>query len=127
MLQFICIISQIFYMKEACGYAKERIEKNGQVSEVSKQWVLWCPPRKKEKIKHVFLHLFPSSRERENFKEHSRIRISHHKYPPHFVHLHILIWLYDSTLFESIIWLYNICLPVCFHIRMPFLWTPHKL
>jgi hypothetical protein len=32
-------------MKEACGFAKERIlsikkEKNGQVSKVSKQWVL---------------------------------------------------------------------------------------
>jgi hypothetical protein len=27
MLQFLYIISQIFYIKEACGYAKERIEK----------------------------------------------------------------------------------------------------
>jgi hypothetical protein len=34
-------------MKEACGYAKERILlKNGQVSEVSKQWVLRCPPER---------------------------------------------------------------------------------
>jgi hypothetical protein len=41
MIQILCIISQIFCMKEACGYAKERILlKNGQVSEVSKQWVL---------------------------------------------------------------------------------------
>jgi hypothetical protein len=36
-----CYLSKIFCMrKETCGYAKERIEKNGQVSEVSKQWVL---------------------------------------------------------------------------------------
>jgi hypothetical protein len=41
MLQILCIISQIFCMKEAYGYAKERILlKHGQVSEVSKRWVL---------------------------------------------------------------------------------------
>jgi hypothetical protein len=56
-------------MKEACGYAKESI-KNRQVSKVSKQWVLDArlkkeEKRKEEKIAHVFLHLFPSSRERK--------------------------------------------------------------
>jgi hypothetical protein len=41
MLQILCIISQTFCMKEACGYAKEKILlKNGQVFEVSKQWAL---------------------------------------------------------------------------------------
>ena len=42
---------------------KERIEKNGQVSEVSKQWVLRCPPEKRKemnKIAYVFLQLLPS-------------------------------------------------------------------
>jgi hypothetical protein len=44
------------------------------------------------------------------FKEQSIIRISHHinTYPPYSIHMHILIWLYYFTLFESIVWLYNI-------------------
>jgi hypothetical protein len=57
-------------MKEACGYAKERIEKmekclkyqnNGYFDAYLKKE----EKRKEEKIAHVFLCLFPSSRERK--------------------------------------------------------------
>ena len=42
--------------------------------------------------------------ERYVFKEHSRIRLA----TKSSTHMHILIWLYDSTLFGSNVWLYNI-------------------
>jgi hypothetical protein len=47
--------------------------------------------KEKKKIAHVFLQLFLSSNERYIFKEQYRIRISHHKYPTHSIHMHILI------------------------------------
>ena len=61
----------VLLQKRGMGYAKvihkkreeeRRIEKNGQVSEVLKQWVLRCLPEKKKmnKIAHVFLQLFPN-------------------------------------------------------------------
>ena len=41
---------------------EESIRKNGQVSEILKQWVLRCPPEKNDdemnKIAHVLLKLF---------------------------------------------------------------------
>jgi hypothetical protein len=41
-----------------------------------------------------------------------RIRFSHHIYLSYIhhipLHMHILIWLYDLTLFRFIVWLYNI-------------------
>jgi hypothetical protein len=48
---------------------KKVLQKNGQVSELSKQWVLRCPPEKKEmsKIAHVFLQNFPSCKREINF------------------------------------------------------------
>jgi hypothetical protein len=100
-------MQKLFMKKE------ERIEKNGQVSEWLKQWVLWCPPEKREKEKrmtYVFLQSwFQVSIERDVFKEHSRIRIAT-IYFHHSTHMHILIWLYDLTLFGSKVWLYNICI-----------------
>ena len=71
MLQVFVAISQKFAAEKGMGYAKvihkkreeeRRIEKNGQVSEVLKQWVVRCPSEKNEmnKIAHVFLQLFPS-------------------------------------------------------------------
>ena len=57
--------------------------------------------------------------ERYVFEEHSRIRLAiiyiyhiyiHHIYQPYSIHMHILIWLYDSTLFGSVVWLYKICI-----------------
>jgi hypothetical protein len=58
-----------------------------------------------------------SKRERYVFKEQSRIRLSI-IYIPHIpIHMHILIWLYDLTLFGSIVWLYNICAAsMLFHV-----------
>ena len=94
---------------------KERDKKNGQMSELLKQWVLRCPLEKKKKkmnkIAPVFLQsCFQVSNERYVFKEHSRIRLAtiyiHHTS----THMHILIWLHDSTLFGSEVWLYNICI-----------------
>ena len=59
MLQVLVTISQKFCCrKETWGYAKvihkkgkknKRDEKNGQVFEILKQWVLRCPPEKREK------------------------------------------------------------------------------
>ena len=51
--------------KEKKREEERRIEKNGQVSEVLKQWILRCPSEKKRKkemnkMTHVFLQLFPS-------------------------------------------------------------------
>jgi hypothetical protein len=40
-------------------------------------------------------------------------------------HMHILIWLYDLTLFGSIVWLYNICFASTYALS-PYLWAPHK-
>jgi hypothetical protein len=48
--------------------------------------------REKKRIKDNPCFLaFVSKFKRENSKEHGRIRIGHHKYPPHSIHLHILI------------------------------------
>jgi hypothetical protein len=51
---------------------KKSIEKM-DVSEILKQWVLWCPPKKREemnKIVHVFLQgCFQISKERYIFEE----------------------------------------------------------
>jgi hypothetical protein len=58
---------------------------------------------------------FPVSNERYVFKEQSRIRIVT-IYIYHSAHMHILIWLYDSTLFGSEVWPYNICIvSILFH------------
>jgi hypothetical protein len=67
-----------------------------------------CP---RDKDSPCFLTKFLSSkREIYSSWSKSRIRISHHinTYPPYSIHMHILIWLYDFTLFGSIVWLYNI-------------------
>jgi hypothetical protein len=82
-------------MKEACGYAKERIEKMDKCPKYqNNRYFDAClkkeEKRKEEKIAH-FSYICFQVQERENFKEHSKIRISHHQYPPHCVHLHILI------------------------------------
>ena len=138
MLQVLVAISQKFCcIKEACGYAKvihkkERDKKkNGQVFKLLKQWVLRCPPEKKKKkmnkIARVFLQsCFQLSNERYVFKEHSRIRLAtiyiHHTS----THMHILIWLYDLTLFGSEVWLYNICIASMLFMFSPLLWAPHK-
>ena len=59
MLQVLVAISQKFYCRKAAWAMqnlfikrkekkqRKRIEKNGQVFKVSKQWVLRCPPEKK--------------------------------------------------------------------------------
>ena len=51
------------------------------------------------KIAHIFLQKSFKFQKRDVFKEHSRIRLAtiyiHHTS----IHMHILIWLYDSTLF----------------------------
>jgi hypothetical protein len=39
--------------------------------------------------------------------------------------MHILIWLYDLFLFESIIWLYNICFASMYALS-PHLWALHN-
>ena len=50
---------------------KEKELKNGQVSELLKQWVLRCSPEEKKsemnKIAHVFLQLFPKFQTRDMF------------------------------------------------------------
>jgi hypothetical protein len=57
MFQVFVAISQKFCCREEeCGYAKvihkkeeiKRIRKNGQVSKISKTWVLRCPPKKRD-------------------------------------------------------------------------------
>jgi hypothetical protein len=73
MLQVLVDISQkVYCRKEAWAMQdlfikkeKKSIGKNGQVSKLLKQWVLRCLPEKKRKmnkIVHVFLRLFPSSK-----------------------------------------------------------------
>jgi hypothetical protein len=58
---------------------------------------------------------FLVSNERYVSKEQSRIRIAA-IYFHHSSHMHILIWLYDSTFFAFEVWLYNICIAsVLFH------------
>jgi hypothetical protein len=47
---------------------------------------------------------------RDVFKEHSRIRLVTIYIPHTSIHMYKLIWLYDSTLFGSEVWLYNICI-----------------
>ena len=122
MLQVLVAISQKFYCrKEALGYAKvihkKKMRKNGQVSEISKIMGTQMPARKKEmnKIAHVLLQsIFWVSKERYIFKEHSRIRLATYIYITYIhhisIHMHILIWLYDLTLFGFKVWLYNICI-----------------
>ena len=81
MLQALVFISQKnCCRKEAWGYAKlfiirkkrRKLRKNGQVSELSKQWVLRCLPKKQEeemnKIAHVFLQMFPSLKREISFQ-----------------------------------------------------------
>ena len=126
MLQVLVAISQKFCCrKEACGYAKiihrkrekkrKRWEKMDKCPRYLKQWVLRCPPEKKEekmnKIPYVFFQsCFQVSKDRYVFKEHSSIRLAT-KYIHHTsTHMHILIWLYDSTHFGSEVSLYNICI-----------------
>jgi hypothetical protein len=46
-------LSKVLLQKATCGYAlvikeKKSIEKNGQVSNRIKQWVLRCPPKKRD-------------------------------------------------------------------------------
>ena len=68
---------------------KESIEKMDKCLRDLKQWVLRCPPKKREemnKIAYVFLQsCFQVSKEIYVFKEHSRIRLAtiyiHHIYP----------------------------------------------
>ena len=129
MLQVLVAISQKFCCrKEAWAlqklFMKKRKkgwEKMDKCPRYLKQWILRCPPRKKRKeklnkITHVFLQsCIQVSKERYVFKDQSRIRLatiySHHIYPPYTsTHMHILIWLYDLTLFGSEVWLYNICI-----------------
>ena len=90
---------------------KKSWEKMDKCPRYLKQWVLRCPPENQEtnKIAPVLLeNYFQDSKERYVFREQSRIRLAtiyiHHLS----THMHILIWLYDSTLFGSIVWLYNI-------------------
>jgi hypothetical protein len=100
---------------------KKALEKMDKCSRYLKQWVLWSSPEEKRemnKIAHVFLQsCFQVSKERYVFKEHSRIRLAT-KYIHHIsTHMHILIWLYDSTLFGFEVWLYNICIAnMLFHV-----------
>ena len=56
MLQILVAISQSFVAKKRHGamqklFIKKELRRNGQVSELSKQWVLRCPAEKKEKRK----------------------------------------------------------------------------
>ena len=72
------------------------IENNGYLDARSKK------RSKMNKIAHVFLQsCFQVSKDRYVFKEHSRIRLAticiHHIS----THMHIMVWLYDSTLFGS--------------------------
>ena len=67
--------------------------------------------KKMNKIAYIYLQsCFQVSKERYVFKKHGRIRLAtiyiHHTS----IYMHILIWLYDSTLFGSEVWLYNICI-----------------
>ena len=75
---------------------KKEIRKNGQMSELLKQWVLRCPPEKKKKkmnkIAPIFLQgCFQVSKERYVFKEHSRIRLATNYIQHTFIHMHNLI------------------------------------
>ena len=119
MLQVLVTISQKFCCrKEPWGYAKviykKRVEKKmNKCPRYFKQWVLIPAEKRREmnKIAHVFLQkYFQVSKQIYVFKEYSRIRLAtiyiHHTS----THMHILIWLYDWTLFGSIVWLYNICI-----------------
>ena len=66
---------------------------------------------KMNKIAHVFLQsCFQVSKERYVFKEQNRIRLATIYIQHTSRHMHILIWLYDSTLFGYEVWLYNICI-----------------
>ena len=120
MLQVLVAISQKFCCSEKKYVAMQKLLKKGEKKKMDKcprywkQWVLRCPPEKRKemnKIVHVFLQsCFSIPKERYVFKEHSRIRLAtiyiHHTS----THMHILIWLYDLTLFGSEVWLYNICI-----------------
>jgi hypothetical protein len=53
-LSSCCYLSNILLQRRGMDYAKiihkkEKALKNGQVSEVPKQWVLRCPPEKRKK------------------------------------------------------------------------------
>jgi hypothetical protein len=73
------------YVKESCGYAKRKKKKWTSVR--SKKKKEEKRREEKKKIAHVFLQLFSSSKKREIFKEHSRIRFSHHKYPIPYIYM----------------------------------------
>jgi hypothetical protein len=86
---------------------KKKYWKNGHVS----KWKKTRKGKNNNKNSPCFLAKFLSSkREIYSLRSKSRIRISHHinTYPPYSIHMHILIGLYDFTLFGSIVWLYNI-------------------
>ena len=120
MLQSSCCYLSKVLLQRGMGYAKvihkkeKKVEKNGQVSKILKNNGYLDACLKKREMNKIVLVLlqkyFQVSKERCDFKEHSRIRLAtiyiHHIS----IHMHILIWLYDSTLFGSEVWLYNICI-----------------
>ena len=74
--KFYCYLSNILLQKRGIGYAKiihknranKNIGKNGQLSEVLKQWVLRCPPKNEmNKIAHVFLQRWSQVQMRDMF------------------------------------------------------------
>ena len=73
-------------------------------------------------------HSWYISSKRYVFKEQSRIRLATiYIYPPHIsIHMHILILLYDLTLFGSFAWPYNIYIASML-LFYPYLWTPQRL
>ena len=108
MLQVLVVISQKFCCrKEAWAMQKlfikkikEELRKNGQVSEILKQWVLRCPAKKNKwmmnKIAPALSKCFQDPNERFVFKEHSRIRLATIFIPTIFhthAHIDLIVWL----------------------------------
>ena len=117
MLQVLVAISQKVYAEKKHWAMQKLFIKKEEKKE----------KKEMNKIAHTFLQsCFRVSKERYIFDEHSRIRLStiyiHHTS----THMHILIWLYDLTLFGSEVWLYNICIASMLFHAISFLWAPHK-
>ena len=81
--------AKVIYKKEK---RRKSIEKMDKCSRYLKQWVLRCPPKKREmnKIAHAFVQIFLSFKTKICFKEYSRFRLATKNIHTH-AHLDLIV------------------------------------
>ena len=137
---FLSLSLKSFVAKKSLGFAKviqkkqeKGLKKMDKCPRYLKQWVLRCPPKKREremnKVALVFLQsCFQVPKERYVFKEYSRIRLATIYIST--IHPHTCISWFDCMTqlsldprFDFTIYV----LQVCSFMLSPLLWAPHKL